>query len=187
MVELNFDPFPILITERLVLRQLELDDADEILFLRSNERVMKYIDRRKATTREEATEFIQMIQGLAKKNESVLWAICLKPGKKLIGTICIWNIDAENYRGEVGYVLHPEYYGKGIMHEAMVKVLNYGFHDLQLHAIEAHVNPANTDSIKLLERNNFVREAYFKEYYYFGGTFKDTAIYTLLTSEGRTE
>jgi [ribosomal protein S5]-alanine N-acetyltransferase len=185
MLELNFEPFPILITERLVLRRMELEDADEILFLRSNERVMQYIDRRKAKTREEATEFIHMIQNLQKNNVSVLWAICLHPGKKLIGTICIWNIDAENYRGEVGYVLHPDYYGKGIMHEAMQKVLNYGFHDLQLHAIEAHVNPANSDSIKLLERNNFVREAYFKDHYYFEGIFKDTAIYTLLTSEGR--
>jgi ribosomal-protein-alanine N-acetyltransferase len=71
--------------------------------------------------------------------------------------------------------------GKGIMQEALSAVLNYGFELLKLHSVEANVNPNNVSSIKLLERNGFVREAYFKENYYYNNQFLDTAIYSLLT------
>jgi len=63
----------------------------------------------------------------------------------------------------------------------MTIVLDYGFRALQFHSIEANVNPDNAASIKLLERNNFVREAYHKENYYFNGKFLDSAIYSPVT------
>jgi ribosomal-protein-alanine N-acetyltransferase len=87
----------------------------------------------------------------------------------------------EHYRGEVGYVLLPEYQGKGIMHEALGAVIAYGFDVMKLHSIEANTNPNNTPSHKLLERHGFVREAYFKENYYYNGKFLDSAIYSLIT------
>jgi ribosomal-protein-alanine N-acetyltransferase len=62
-------------------------------------------------------------------------------------------------------------------------VLYYGFEFMKLHSVEANVNPDNTPSIKLLERNNFSREAYFKENYFYDGKFLDTVIYSLLISQ----
>jgi len=69
------------------------------------------------------------------------------------------------------------------MQEAFSEVVNYGFKVMKLHSIEANVNPANEASIKLLEKNNFIREAYYEENYYYNGKFLDTAIYSLLTTE----
>lgn len=181
MENLSFSPFPILTTERLVLRQINESDVNEILFLRSDERVMRYIDKAPAETLDDAYEFIRKIADLEEKADAVTWAICQKGDTKLIGTIVFWNIQKEHYRAEVGYNLHPDYWGKGIMQEALQVVLDYGFRVMKLHSIEANVNPGNAASIKLLERNNFVREAYFKENYYFNGKFLDTAIYSLLT------
>jgi ribosomal-protein-alanine N-acetyltransferase len=54
---------------------------------------------------------------------------------------------------------------------------------MKLHSIEANVNPNNLSSIKLLERNNFIREGYFKENYFFNGKFSDSAIYSLISPE----
>lgn len=51
---------------------------------------------------------------------------------------------------------------------------------MHLHSIDAIVNPANADSVKLLERNGFVREAYFREDYFWNGQFLDTAVYSKL-------
>ena len=107
-------------------------------------------------------------------------AITLKQDLILIGTICIWKIVKEHYRAEIGYVLHPGYQGKGIMQEAMTVILNYGFKTMKLHSIEANVNPNNRSSIKLLKRNGFKQEAYFKENYYFNGVFKDSIIFSLV-------
>ena len=181
MLTLNFDPFPTLSTKRLVLRKLEDSDATEILFFRSDERILKFIDIIKATRIEDAHSFIQKINNGIIKNEWLYWGIALHEDDKLIGTICLWNILKEHLRAEVGFVLHPDLQGKGLMTEALVAVINFAFLDLRLHSLEGRVNPANTASIKLMERNNFIREAYFKEDYYCNGRFGDTAVFSTLS------
>jgi len=181
MLILNFSPFPLLLTERLVLRKVEPGDVEEIFFLRSDKRVMEYLVREPAQSFEEALAFIQKLHDLEKKNEAVTWAIATHDNPRLIGTICFWNIQREHDRAEIGYVLHPDFQGKGIMQEAMNKVLGYGFDTMKLHSVEANVTPENTPSVRLLERNKFNREAYFRENYYFKGRYLDTAVYVRLT------
>jgi ribosomal-protein-alanine N-acetyltransferase len=152
---MNFTPFPNLFTERLSLRQMNSNDEKEIFVLRSDERVLQYIDIPKAEIIEDARKFIDKINGFILNNESILWAISLKNSTTLIGTICLWNIDKENSVAETGYILHPDFQGKGIMQEALQKVIDYGFTKMNLKAIVADVNINNTKSIKLLERNCF--------------------------------
>lgn len=181
MLELNFSSFPEIITERLLLRKMKDADAPEIQFLRSDDTVMKYIDREKTKTAEEAVAFIQKVNENIDKNESVMWAISLKDNPdKLIGNIGFWRIINKHYRSEIGYMLHPDFWGKGIMKEALLAAINFGFNSMKLHSIEAHINPDNTASGMLLEKAGFVREAYFKEDFFFRGKFIDTAIYSLL-------
>jgi [ribosomal protein S5]-alanine N-acetyltransferase len=187
MLNLNFNPFPKITTKRLLLRQVNNGDVNEVYFLRSDEQVMKYIDRIPAKNLDDAYEFIRLINEQEKSNDGITWAITMKGNNSLIGTICYWNIKKEHYRAEIGYQLHPEYWGKGLMHEAFSGVVNFGFDVMKLHSIEANVNPENAASIKLLEKNNFVREAYFKENYFYDGKFLDTAIYSLLAPEGKKE
>jgi len=97
----------------------------------------------------------------------------------LIGTIGFWNILTEHFRAEIGYLLDVDFQGKGIMQEALSKVVEYGFNIMKLHSIEANVNPGNISSTRLLERNNFIKEGYFKENYYYNGRFTDTAVFSL--------
>jgi ribosomal-protein-alanine N-acetyltransferase len=181
MLELNFSPFPEIKTERLLLRRMTDADAPEIQFLSSDDRVMKYIDREKTKSVEEAIAFIQMVNANIDKNESIMWAIALQDRPDtLIGNISFWRIINQHYRSEIGYMLHPDFWGKGIMKEALLAAINFGFTEMKLHSIEAHINPDNTASGILLEKTGFVREAYFKEDFYFRGKFIDTAIYSLL-------
>ena len=181
MLELNFTPFPELKTERLLLRKLTKNDAGEIFFLRSNEDVLRYLGREPAKSITEAEEFIEKINKNIDGNESVLWGIDLlnEPGR-IIGTICLWNIRTEYLRSEIGYVLHPGHWGKGIMKEAINAVVDYGFNVLQLHSIEALLSPENIASSSVLEKTGFVKEGHLKESYYFRGKFSDTAIYSRL-------
>ena len=180
MLQVNFNPFPLIHTERLLLRKVEQNDVNEIFILRSDKRVLEYLDRAPASDINEAAIWIEKMIDLEKNNDAVTWSITCKPQTTLIGTICFWNISKEHYRSEIGYALHPNMQGKGIMQEAMATVLEYGFKTMQLHSIEANVNPNNVSSIKLLERNNFVREAYYTENYFYNGKFLDSAIYSLL-------
>ena len=181
MLTINFDPFPVLSTKRLNLRKVTEDDVNEIFFLRSDKRVMEYLDRAPALSNEDALDFIKKINNLEKNNDCVTWAITLHREEKLAGTICYWNITKEHYRAEIGYALNPDHQGKGIMQEAMAAIIDHGFKTMKLHSIEANVNPHNTASVKLLKRNNFIREGYFKENYFYDGKFLDSAIYSLVT------
>jgi [ribosomal protein S5]-alanine N-acetyltransferase len=181
MLELNFSPFPEIKTERLLLRRMTDADAPEIFFLRSDETVMKYIDREKPKTIEEAVAFIQKVNTGIDNNECIMWAIALqdKPDT-LIGNIGFWRVLNQHYRSEIGYMLHPGLWNKGIMKEALLAVTDYGFNQMKLHSIEAHINPGNAASGAVLEKAGFIREAYFKEDFFFKGKFIDTAVYSLL-------
>ena len=184
MAQPGFSPFPEIRTNRLLLRRVALTDAPEILFLRSDDSVLQYIDREKAKTIEEAETFIQSIIDMHEKEEALMWVICLleEPGK-LVGTIGFWHMLKEHYRAEVGYVLHPDHWNKGIMKEAMQAVINYAFGPMQLHSIEARINPDNIASAAVLEKTGYIREAYFKEDYCFRGKFMDTAVYSLVDTK----
>ena len=180
MLNLNFTPFPVLYTERLVLRRMNKNDGAAILKLRSDKNVMQYIDRPHMTTEAEALDFIKKIDESLENNYGITWAISLKNNLQLIGTVGFWRIINEHYRAEIGYMLSPDFHGKGIMQEAIEQTLDYGFSIMNLHSVEANVNPGNMASIKLLEKNGFVKEAHFKEHYYHDGKFLDSVIYSLL-------
>lgn len=180
MLHIELNPFTELQTDRLTLRELRESDAPEMLFLRSDDLVIKYLDREKTTTLEDARAVILDAKESVKQNDGIMWGICLRSADFLIGTIGHWRFIKEHHRSEIGYTLHPDFWGQGLMHEAMEAVINYGFQNLNLHSVEANVNPNNQSSIRLLEKSGFVKEAHFKENYYFRGRFLDSAIYSLL-------
>lgn len=181
MLEPNFDPFPEITTQRLILKKITRDDVSEFFALRSNETVMKYIDRPLHKTIEDTQKQIELITNLLNNNEGINWGITLKGKTKLIGTICLFHFKKEDYRGELGYILSPEFHRQGIMHESIEAVIHYGFTNLKLHTIEAQVNPLNIASIKILEKNNFVREAYFRDYYRTANGYIDMTVYGLVS------
>nr|WP_315210593.1 GNAT family N-acetyltransferase [uncultured Flavobacterium sp.] len=180
MLTINFSPFPNLETERLLLRRVDSNDIKEIFALRSNPETMKYIPRPLVKTDEDALEHIAMIDSKIDSNEGINWAITLKDNSKLIGIIGHYRIKPEHYRAEIGYMLLPEYQGKGIVSEAVREAVKYGFNNMNLHSIEAIIDPDNHASAKVLEKNGFVKEAHLKEYEFFEGRFLDTVIYSIL-------
>lgn len=180
MLDINFFPFPNLETDRLYLRRLIKEDVDEVFALRSNREVMKYIPRPLVKTNEDALEHIAMIDAKIENNEGINWAITLKNSPKLIGIIGHYRIKPEHFRAEIGYMLLPEYHGKGIIAEAIKKTVNYGFQVMKLHSIEAIIDPDNFASERVLQKSGFVKEAHLKENEYYDGRFLDTVIYSIL-------
>ncbi len=151
-------PFPTLTTPRLLLRDVDVADASEILFLRSDEEMNRYIQRpadRKTETLDDARLFIQMITEAFQSGDSVTWGITLHESTSLIGTICYWNFSADKRTAELGYGLHPAHQGQGIMDEALKTILSYGFSELSLTQVEAYTHRDNRSSKNLLIRNHF--------------------------------
>ncbi len=132
-----------------MLRRPEPGDDNEIFLLRTDEGVNKFLDRPKANSMDDARKFIHKILTGISKNECVMWVITLKKSQKLLGTICYWNISKEEDKAEIGYELLPHCQGKGIMQEAMAKVIDYGFNTMKLKTIEAYTHKENDPSSKL--------------------------------------
>jgi len=152
---MNFILFPKLTTDRLILRKATKADGNEILFLRSDQSVNKYINRPPTKNLKEAEDFMEKIEHGIQKGQNINWNITLKNDPKMIGTICLWNFSEDQKIGEVGYDLHPHFHGKGIMSEALKCVVNFGFQKLNLEKIEAYTHRENESSKRLLENNNF--------------------------------
>lgn len=180
MLKFNFTPFPTIETERLILRRITNNDVDEVFELRSNPETMKYIPRPLAKTTEDALEHIVMIEDKIETNIGINWGISLKNSPKLLGIIGFYRMQPENYRAEIGYILLPEFHGKGIITEAVNRLITYGFDDLKLHSIEAVIDPENFASEKVLQKCGFVKEAHFKESEFYEGRFLDKVVYSLL-------
>jgi ribosomal-protein-alanine N-acetyltransferase len=180
MLEPNFLPFPELQTERFLFRKLKPEDKEAVFEIRSNPEVMKYIPRPVAQTLADAVTHIESVLTLLRENNGVTWAIEEKQSKQLIGTIGFWRFEKENYRAEIGYILNPKWQNKGVMHEALSVTIPFAFEQIQLHSIEAVIDPENIASAKLLEKNKFRREGFFKENCFFEGKFLDSAVYSLV-------
>ena len=182
MLSLKFSQLSQLETERLLLKKITNDDAPALFEMRSDREVMRHIDRPLAKTIDDALALIQVLTDGLDANNAVTWGIFLKEQPaRLVGTLGFWQIQKEHYRAEIGYLLHPSLQGKGIMREAIIKAMEYAFSVMKLHSVEANVNAENLASRKLLEKLDFVQEAYFKENYYSNGRFIDSVVYSILT------
>ncbi len=149
MINRSFTPFPILKTDRLILRQLLISDDKELFALRSNEKVNKYLDRTPNKIIEDSQIFIETIL----KNQLIYWAITMN--NQLIGTICLFGFEDSSGKAEIGFELLPDFQGKGIMYEATSKVIEYSFEMIQLNLLEGFVHKENQPSRKLLKKLNF--------------------------------
>ena len=113
MLTINFQPFPNLESERLVFRRLKDSDAPEVFKIRSNPERMKFIPRPILQNEEEALAMIQMMNTKIDENTDINWGVCLKNSDKIIGFMGFYRVQPESYRTEIGYMILPEYDGKG--------------------------------------------------------------------------
>lgn len=184
MLHVEFRTFPVLKTKRLLLRQIIPSDAHDLFLLRSHEATNLYLDRDLPQSVEEMDKFIAAISETYTNNNGITWAITLANENRLIGTAGFWRIDKTNHRAEIGYMLHPDHWRKGIITEALEAVLDHGFGELKFHSVEANLNPENVASRKTIEKMGFVKEAYFKENYHYNGNFLDSLIYSKIAPKG---
>jgi ribosomal-protein-alanine N-acetyltransferase len=147
--------FKSLITQRLFLRGLELTDSPQIAAIRSDDTVNRYLDRPACISLAEAEVFIRKIRASVADNQSYYWAIDLKGEHGLVGTICLWNIDRDNSTIELGYELLPAHQGRGLMFEAIEKVIGFAFDELKFKKIVAVTHQFNNKSVRLLEKFGF--------------------------------
>lgn len=178
MIEVS--AFPILRTDRLILRQVTKDDASSLLKYLSDTDVMKYVGLEPFKSIDDVLDEISWYQSIFEKRTGIRWGITLKDQDVVIGSCGFLNLVSQHYRSEIGIELSREHWGKGIASEAFEAVIRYGFEQFNLQRIEALIEPPNIPSQKLAERQGFIREGLLRSYEFTCGKFDDLYMYSLL-------
>lgn len=186
MLKFDFKDFPVLETGRLLLRDHVAADAPALFEMRNLEAVMRYIPVVRPVVVADTEAEIERIHKKRTNNESLVWAIALKENpEQFIGFVGYPRVDHTNFRGEVGYFLHPDFWGKGYAGEALKAVVDFGFTQMDMHSIFAIIDPENKASANLLLKSGFAKEGAFRQDYYFNGEFLDSEYYAKLVSDPR--
>lgn len=183
MIEAIFDSFPILETKRLLLKELVQEDTEVIYSMRSDERVNEFIARPQMKDAKEAEKLIQKSIDAFFAKKGVAWSGWVNHENILIGTCGFNHIDKLNNWAEIGGEMSTGHWGKKYGFEAVEAILRFGFKEMELHRIEAKVDPKNRSAIYLLENLGFVKEAHFRDYFHFQGAYHDLLVYGLLAHD----
>ena len=172
--------FPILETERLLLREIIKEDAQSIYNCFSNNDVTRYYGLDTLTSFEQAEQFVDLFSKNYIEKRGIRWGIEIKDKEGIIGTIGFNAWSPKHKKAEIGFELNPKYWQKGYATEAVSKVISYGFEEFDLTRIGAVVFIENKASNELLRKLGFEKEGVLRNYLYQNGEPHDTYIYSIL-------
>ncbi len=179
---MEFNPI-LLQTERLILKGFRPPDMNYIFAHHTKDEVMNILGHRNESDYQK--EYHKYRNGYSSYNKSFLLFLMIdKLTNSVIGHCGFhtWNI--EHRRAELGYDISEENYKrKGLMSEAIRKIIGYGFDQLNLHRIEALVGIDNIPSLKILAKHNFVREGLLRKHYFINGQYVDSIIFSKLRED----
>jgi RimJ/RimL family protein N-acetyltransferase len=174
-------------TARLTLRPYVSGDLDALHDIQSRPEVTRYL-MYGARDRDQVRAVLQeRIQAHGPERGAVNLAAVLPDSGTLIGDVVLFLGDREHRQGEIGYVFHPDYGGRGYATEAARMLLRLGFEDYRLHRIVGRLDARNTASARVLERLGMRREAHFVQNEVVKGEWTDELVYAMLEDEWRAQ
>lgn len=162
MNNFEFSPFPLIKTNRLILRPLKKNDSRYLFLMRNNPEVSKYIDRPLYKDLFETAESIEKLNHGISHNHWIFWAIENENGD-FIGTICLWNYNDDFNVSDIGFELDPKFWNKGYMTEAIKAIITFAFDKIKLDGIWGFTHSKNQSAISLLSKNDFKKEQTIEE------------------------
>jgi RimJ/RimL family protein N-acetyltransferase len=169
----------ILETERLLLRPLEESDGDRIAEFMAERAVTEFLLYFSYPLN--VTQVHNWLGDVLKASpeQCAYWAIVDRPSNLLIGVLSL-TLDSYNRKGEIGYWMDRNFWGRGLMTEAVWRVVHYGFDTLNLHRLELTHMVANVASRRVAEKLGFQLEGCWREGHFKSGQFRDVKIYGML-------
>lgn len=183
MGKFEFTEFPVIETERLVLVKPEYRDAADILETLANQEVVRYTGQMPFVSLQDAEDEIKWYHNIFEKKQGIRWGLKFKEAGSIIGSCGFKNYVPESNKAEIGYELNCKYWGKGVMTEAALAVLKFGFEEMGLNRVEAFIDPANAGSIKVLQKLGFLTEGTLRDCEFENGRYIDLIVMSQLKRE----
>lgn len=170
-------------SKRLIIRPITLDDKNELFDYRSDEETNKYQGWIPKTIND-VEIFIEKTSKIFDEADTQFQCVIIEQAsQKIVGDIGIHFFDNENKQVEIGCTLNKAFQNKGYATESLKRTIDYLFKTLNKHRIITSIDPDNINSIRLVERIGFRKEAYFLERLFINGKWVDDLVYALLEKE----
>lgn len=172
-------------TDRLILRPLQADDVDDLIPYHSDPESVRYIPW-EVRSRDDVVDWLTKAVTFDRFRPAeigLLFAIVEKSSGQVIGQLNTKLIDEPNNTANIGYILNPVFRGKGFVNEAMIAVLDRLFHAEKVHRVVADIDVRNDESVRVVERLGFRREATYIENDFLKGEWCSMYLYALLSRE----
>ena len=171
-----FSNIPTLHTERLSLRPMHPIDAEDMFSYAKREDVTEYLLWSPHPSVNYTADYLRYIQSRYALGDFFDWAIIDRESRRMIGTCGFTKINTDNDSGEIGYVLNPDFWGRGYAVEAAKRVMEFGFCELGLHRIEARFMKGNERSLRVMEKLGMSFEGYHVDEIFVKGSYRTVGI-----------
>ena len=178
-----FQKIPTLTTMRLTLRRMKPSDYRDMFDYARREAVTKYLLWEPHTDPQRTYDYLAYLQTLYRKGEFYDWAVVTNDEKKMIGTCGFTSLDFNHNAAEIGYVLNPDYWGNGIATEAVRRVLDFAFRELNVRRVEAKYIIGNDASRRVMEKCGMTYEGTRRASMFIKGSYRDIGYCSILSEE----
>ncbi len=178
-----FSRIPTIHTDRLTLREMRRSDARDMFEYSKNPDTSKYLLWDVHKSLDFTKEFIEYVISKYKSGEYTDWAVIYKENSKMIGTVGFTKIDEENRVAEIGYVLNPEYWGRGIATEVASVAIRFAFETLNMHRVEAKFMFGNDASLAVMKKLGMKFEGYQRDLLFVKGKYRTIGTASILKNE----
>ena len=170
-------------TKDLHLRASKPTDAEGMFAMLSDPESMKYWISPPITELNDAVEALNRDLESDAQGNSVSWALTLHGQDEMIGKCILFQFNQAHHRAEIGFILNRNYWRRGLMSQALEAVIDFAFTTLNLHRIEADVDPDNAGSLGVLEKLGFEREGLFRERWLLNNEWVDSVMLGLVNPD----
>jgi [ribosomal protein S5]-alanine N-acetyltransferase len=177
------DQLPRLIGRRIDLRWLTVDDVPALFSVFGDSEVMRYWSSPPLADTSATRALLEEIHAGFRTRQLFQWGISSRETNEVLGTCTLFRLDLTHHRAEIGFALGRRWWGQGFATEALDLLLGFAFSRLDLHRLEADVDPLNGRSLRALERQGFRREGHLRERWHLGGRMHDSILLGLLRPE----
>jgi RimJ/RimL family protein N-acetyltransferase len=174
---------PTLETDRLILRKMTLDDAEAIFAYASDPEVTRYVTWETHHSIEDSRAFLELALDKYESGGEPDWGIVYKGDHHFVGACGLVTWETVHARAEVGFVLSREYWGRGLMPEAVRALFSFGFDMMNLNRIEARCIAENVASARVMEKAGMTHEGTLRQREYIKGAHRDMKLYAILKGE----
>ncbi|MGJ3510034.1 GNAT family N-acetyltransferase [Enemella sp. A6] len=170
-------------TERLSLRPHHEADVDSLYRIYSRPEVARYLLEEPWSEAEAAQKVRERLPRIDLDADAGALALVIEHDRTVIGDVALWFTDKEHRIAEIGWVLDPEYGGRGYAAEAVRALLDLAFDHYHLHRVVAQMDGRNAASARLAAKIGMHQEAHLRQDWWSKGEWTDTIIYAMLHSD----